>query len=79
MYRQHAPQGVSNLYRAAVEKTVHRVVVVVQRNADLLEMALALRPSGGLARLLHGWKQQRNQDAEDGDHRQQLDQCKTAA
>src|SRR5205807_2426870 len=49
-------------------------VVVVEGDADLLEVVLAFRPVGGLAHLLHGRQEERHQDGDDGDHHQQLDQ-----
>jgi len=47
----------------------------VQRQTDLLEIIAALQPSRRLARRLHRWKQQRNQNADDRDHHEQLHQC----
>jgi hypothetical protein len=48
-----------------------------QARPILLEVVGAPGPVGGLAHLLHSRKQQRNQDADDGDHHQQFDQGKT--
>ena len=45
-----------------------------KRQADLLEVVLALQLSGGLARRLHRRQQQRDQNADDGDHHQEFDQ-----
>src|SRR5262249_7471534 len=50
------------------------VVVVVQRQADLLEVVLALDTGGGLTHLLHRRHEQGDQDRDDRDHHQQLDQ-----
>jgi hypothetical protein len=50
---------------------------MVQGQPDLLTIVLALRPASGLASLVYGWKQKRNQDADDGNHYQQFDQRKT--
>ena len=50
------------------------VVVVVQGQADLLEVVDALGAAGGLAGRLHGRQQQADQDGDDRDHHQQLDQ-----
>ena len=52
--------------------------VVVQPQADLLEVVAALHPSGRLARRLHRRQQQRDQDADDRNHDQKLHQGKTA-
>ena len=45
-----------------------------QREADLLQVVLALGPGGGLADLLHGGQQQADQDGDDRDDHQQLDE-----
>ena len=52
----------------ANRKLLEDIVVVVQRQADLLDVVLALRPPGGLSRLLNGRKEQGNQDRDDGNH-----------
>jgi hypothetical protein len=57
-------------------KDVERIVVVVQGEAELVQVVLALRPAGGLARLLNRRQQQRDQDGDDRNHHQQLDQRK---
>jgi hypothetical protein len=51
------------------QKTVN-VVEGVQGKTDLAEIALAAGAAGGFARLLHGRQQQRQQNADDGDHYQ---------
>ena len=53
-------------------------LVVVQRQAELLEIVLALRPAGRLAGLLHGWQQQGHQDANDRNDHQQLNEGEAA-
>ena len=50
------------------------VVVVVQGQAELLQVVDALAPPGGLAGGLHGGQQQGDQDGDDGDDDQQLDE-----
>ena len=50
------------------------IVVVVQSDSNLLQMVSALRPASGFPSLLHGGKQQRHQNSNDGDHNEQLDQ-----
>src|SRR5262249_10205602 len=50
------------------------VVVVVQRQGELLEVVGALHPRRRLADLLEGGEQQADEDSDDGDHYQQLDQ-----
>ena len=52
-------------------------MIVVHRQADLLQVVDALHPAGRLAGRLHGRQQQGDQDGDDGDHHQQLDQGKT--
>ena len=49
-------------------------LVVVQGQADLLQVVRALGAAGRLAGRLHGGQQQGDQDGDDGDHDQQLDQ-----
>jgi len=46
------------------------VVVVVSCKHDLFEVAAALGPASSLAGRLHGWKEQGNQNGDDGDHHQ---------
>src|SRR5262249_55535342 len=60
-------------------KGAQGVVIVVQGQANLLEVVRAAHPRGGLADLLDGRQQQADQDADDGDDHQQLDQRKAAA
>ena len=55
------------------EAAVH-AFVVVQGEADLLQVVLALHAGGGLADLLDGGQQQADQDGDDGDHDQQFDE-----
>ena len=49
-------------------------MIVVQRQAELLEVVDALGPAGGLARRLDRGQEQADQDGDDGDDDQQLDQ-----
>ena len=55
------------------------VVVVVQGQAQLLQVVDALAPAGGLAGGLHGGQQQGDQHGDDGDDDQQLDQRERGA
>src|SRR5439155_13899995 len=48
--------------------------VVVQRQPDLLEVVLALRPGRRLAHLMNRRQQEADEDGDDGDHHQQFDQ-----
>src|SRR5258707_1329436 len=48
--------------------------VVLQGDADLLEVVGALQASGGGTHLLHGGQQQADQDTDDGNHYQELDE-----
>ncbi len=50
------------------------IMIVVQGQAHLLEIVLALGAAGRLARLLHSRQQQGNQDRDDRDHDEQLNQ-----
>src|SRR5262245_57611204 len=63
---------------AAGREETQRVVVVVERQADLLEVVLALRPRGRLAHLLDGGQEQADEDGNDGEDDQQLDQRERA-
>ena len=56
------------------EKVVD-IMVIVHRQADLLEMIATLGPTGRFTGLLYRRQQQGDQDRNDGDHYQQLDQC----
>jgi hypothetical protein len=47
---------------------------IEQPGADLFQVVLALGAVGRLADPLDGGQQQRDQDADDGDHHEQLDQ-----
>src|SRR5262249_54588833 len=50
------------------------VVQVVGGQAELLQIVRTLGAVGGLADLLHGGQEQRDEDADNGDHHQQLDE-----
>src|SRR2546421_30440 len=54
-------------------------MVVVEGQADLLQVVLALGAGGRLAHLLDGGQEQADEDGDDGDHHQQLDQREPAA
>ena len=56
-----------------------RIVIGQQRDADLPQVIRALAAPGTLARSLNGRQQQRDQQADDGDHDQQLDEREAAA
>ena len=63
---------------------VHRELAVgalevVQPEAELLQVVLALHPGRRLPHLLHGGEQQADQDGDDGDHHQQFDQGEPGA
>jgi hypothetical protein len=59
-----------------VRKTIEDIVLVVKRQAKLLQMILALRPASGLTSLLHGGQQKRYKNGNDGNHDKEFDQCK---
>ena len=48
------------------------VMIVLQTHAQLFQIIDALRAAGRLTCGLHGGQQERNQDADDGNHHQQL-------
>ena len=64
---------------AAGRQLLVGLLVLVQADADLLEVVLAVRRGRGLADLLDGGQQQADQHGDDGDHHQQLDQREAAA
>ena len=51
-------------------KLAARVVEVVQGQAELLQVVLALDATGGFAHLLHRGQQQPDQDGDNADHHQ---------
>src|SRR5262249_33441775 len=71
------PAAVKISINIAGREALHGPVVVVQSQADLLEVVLTLAACGGLTHLLHGGQEQANEDGDDGDHHQQLDQGET--
>src|SRR5262249_62380646 len=60
-------------------KPIVRVVEVVGRQADLLEVVLALQAIGSLPDLLDGREQEANEDCNNGDDDEQLNKCESAA
>jgi hypothetical protein len=54
-------------------------VVNVKSQADLFEVVTALHATCCFASGLNRWQQKSNQDADDGDHNQQLDQRESAS
>ena len=55
------------------------LMVVVQPQADLLEVVDALRASRRFASGLHRWQQKRDQDSDDGDDHQEFDQSEASS
>lgn len=53
-----------------------RVVIVVRRQAELFEIVRAAHTPSRFTCLLHGGKQQRDQNTNDGDHHKKLDEGK---
>src|SRR4051812_19525916 len=53
-------------------------MIILQSEADLLQMIAALHSSSGFAGRLNRRQQQRDEHADDGNHHQQLDESKTA-
>src|SRR5439155_21247642 len=64
---------------AVGRKAVVRVFEVVQGQANLLKVVLALSAGGRLADLLHRRQQQPDEHGDDGDHNEQFDQGEPAA
>ena len=58
------------------EPAVCRFVIECSQ-PQLLHVVFALRAASRFACLLHGWKQQRNQNSDDRDHHQKFDQRKS--
>ena len=54
------------------------VMMLMKRDAKLVQIVLALGAAGGFASRLHGRQQQRDKNTDDCDHYQQLDKGKTA-
>jgi hypothetical protein len=54
-------------------------VIRLKRDADIVQIALALDAAGGLASGLHGRHQKADENADNGDHHQQFHQGKRAA
>jgi hypothetical protein len=75
------PAVASQWRRGDAHEIAHRkgevcIVVVMQRQTDLLKIVRALRPPGRFASRLHGGQEQRHQDADNSDHHQQFDERK---
>jgi hypothetical protein len=51
----HAGCRAAGVEAASSGQMLVRIVVAVQRQADLLHVILALRAGGGVTHLLHGW------------------------
>jgi len=50
----------------------------MKRQSELLDIVAALTASRRLSRLLYSREQERDQDADDRDHYQEFNQCKSA-
>jgi len=59
---------------SADRKCLVGVMIVVQCQANLLEVVLALGAGSGFAHFLHRRNQEGDEDGDDGDHHQQFDQ-----
>ena len=64
--------------RAPHREGAEALVIIVQRQPDLLQVVGALHPPRGVARRLHRGQEQRDQDPDDRHDRQQLDQGEAA-
>src|SRR5262249_7168926 len=76
---EYGPGGVLVPGDAGGGQGLEAVVVVVERQADLLEIVGTLRPGSGLAHLLHRGHEQGDQDGDDGDYDQQFNEGEAAA
>ena len=72
---EHGPVDRADVAR---REDAHGLLVIVQCQADLLEIIGAAAAPGRLAGGLHGRKQECDQDGDDRDDDQQLDQCEAA-
>ena len=52
------------------------IMIIRQRQSQLLQIVLTLRATCGFSRLLYSGKQKSHQDGNDGNHHQQFDQRK---
>src|SRR5262249_14812974 len=68
------PLRPASLVQVARRQGLDDRVIVVDGQAELLQVVDALRPARRLAGRLHGRQQQGNQDGDDGDDDQKLDQ-----
>src|SRR2546425_13288329 len=62
---------------SAGRKAAVRVMIVVQSEAELFEVILALGACGCLAHLLHGRQKQTDENGDDSNHHQEFDERKT--
>src|SRR5262249_13454699 len=76
--RVRRPRVEGEVVRPRRQELVH-VVVMVDGDADLLEVVSTLGAGGGFANLLHRRHQQADQDRDDRDHDEQLDQGEARA
>jgi hypothetical protein len=53
-----------------------RIVMILKRQTELLQVVLALHAPSRFARGLHRWEQQCNQDTDDRNYHQQFDERK---
>ena len=61
---------------AAGGERVESIVIVVQGQADLLEVVLTFNPVGCLSNALHSGKEKSHQDGDKSDHYEQFDERK---
>ena len=64
--------------RAPHREGAETLVIIVQRQPDLLQVIGTLHPPRGVARRLHRGQEQRDQGPDDRQDRQQLDQGEAA-
>jgi hypothetical protein len=72
--QMHVPRTFAAAANVHRRQGIERVVMLVQRQAHLLQIVLALRPPRGFASRLHRRQEQGDQHADNGDHDQQLHQ-----
>jgi len=72
-------QGVSTGRSGQRGKAALGVVDAVQSEAQLLDVVLAVKPSGGLASGLHRRQKETDKDSDNGDDNQKLDEREALA
>src|SRR5205085_4691855 len=61
----------------AMRQPLHLGFKIVQRQAKLLDLVLALRPASCFPGRLHGWEQEGDENTDDGNDDEQFDERKS--